>query len=711
MAATGISPLPKFQFSQNGIPVAGGLVFTYESGTTIKQATYTNSQGATPNTNPIVLDANGQCDMWLIQGLYYTIVLSPQGDTDPPSNPYWTEPNITNDAGVLAGNLGASDGVALVNGAAWYASNITSFDATGVPDGASIIFYGRTTENDGGGGVFTYVQSSVQPADGGVVFAPSGGGRLIRNGWTVLGFNGPVNVKWYGSQVDGTTDDTASNQLALASGQTGIYFPPGVSVISAALSLTTSQQMIFGNQNNSIISSNVNNLPIFTVSSGATLFDVEMHSLNLTRSITAVAGGNGITCQGQTERFNFHNLLIENQYVGMSLLSTNYGNVFQCDIRANISDGILMQNTASSGVCQWILDTVLCQLNGGWGFNFQAVSGPSSFQVGSIVNCYTFANTAGGVKLNGVSGVPITGLRFVGGLFSSDGGDEIYVNTYNGSQICIKDVYIQGAGVGPTGPTQTTAPSNVGNGINITANNYLCEISAAHINDCSYNGIVTSAVSTIVSGGGAITDNGVATAGATLQNGILVVASSGGRLIVSGMAVGIGADQLYGVYGDSGVNLSVCDSDLTGNATGAVTAASNLTSITAVGNLPDSLPNTMPGALSVGGAFSAASVKNSGIYSSLSKTVVSTASLTTITLSTTYTYLTGSAGASMAVTLPAGASGIDGELITIMSVNARSSATWVSTGASFVGAPSTIAALTPYTFQYDSASTAWYLTN
>ena len=93
MPAT-IAPLAKFQFNQGNAPLAGGLLFTYAAGTTTKLATYTDSSGSTPQTNPIVLDSNGQCSPWLIPGQLYKFVLSPPTDTDPPSNPYWVEDNV-----------------------------------------------------------------------------------------------------------------------------------------------------------------------------------------------------------------------------------------------------------------------------------------------------------------------------------------------------------------------------------------------------------------------------------------------------------------------------------------------------------------------------------------------------------------------------------------------------------------------------------------
>jgi hypothetical protein len=93
-----LSPVPKLQFFQQGTttPLAGGLLFTYSSGTTTKTNTYQNvqSSGGAPNTNPIVLDSNGECVCFLDSTIQYTFTLSPPGDTDPPSNPLYSVDNV-----------------------------------------------------------------------------------------------------------------------------------------------------------------------------------------------------------------------------------------------------------------------------------------------------------------------------------------------------------------------------------------------------------------------------------------------------------------------------------------------------------------------------------------------------------------------------------------------------------------------------------------
>ena len=67
-----------WQFSDNnGVPLSGGLLYTYAAGTTTPQTTYTSNTGLTFNANPVVLDSAGRVsgEIWLTQGQAYKFVL------------------------------------------------------------------------------------------------------------------------------------------------------------------------------------------------------------------------------------------------------------------------------------------------------------------------------------------------------------------------------------------------------------------------------------------------------------------------------------------------------------------------------------------------------------------------------------------------------------------------------------------------------------
>lgn len=70
MANYTLSPEPYLHFEYtDGRPVAAGQVFTYLAGTTTPATTYSTSSGTT-NTNPIILDAGGNCSVFLAPGSY-----------------------------------------------------------------------------------------------------------------------------------------------------------------------------------------------------------------------------------------------------------------------------------------------------------------------------------------------------------------------------------------------------------------------------------------------------------------------------------------------------------------------------------------------------------------------------------------------------------------------------------------------------------------
>ena len=66
-----ISPVPFLQFfDANGIPLAGGKLYTYAAGTTTPLDTYTTNSGGTANANPVILDSAGRASVWLGAAMY-----------------------------------------------------------------------------------------------------------------------------------------------------------------------------------------------------------------------------------------------------------------------------------------------------------------------------------------------------------------------------------------------------------------------------------------------------------------------------------------------------------------------------------------------------------------------------------------------------------------------------------------------------------------
>lgn len=100
-------------FDNNGIPLAGGFLYTYAAGTTTPQTTYTTNAGNIANSNPIVLDAYGRVpnEIWLTEGQSYKFIL--QDSTTAQIGSWDNIPGI-NDISALSNTTNINLGDALV---------------------------------------------------------------------------------------------------------------------------------------------------------------------------------------------------------------------------------------------------------------------------------------------------------------------------------------------------------------------------------------------------------------------------------------------------------------------------------------------------------------------------------------------------------------------------------------------------------------------
>jgi len=109
---------PRFQATDtNGLPLAGGKLYTYTAGTSLAAPTYSDPQGTVANTNPVVLDSYGGA---IVRGVgSYKFVLKDASD-----NTLWTmdyifmanlQDVIPADAAVSAGRASVSAAAALVS--------------------------------------------------------------------------------------------------------------------------------------------------------------------------------------------------------------------------------------------------------------------------------------------------------------------------------------------------------------------------------------------------------------------------------------------------------------------------------------------------------------------------------------------------------------------------------------------------------------------
>jgi len=245
------------QFLDNaGNVLTGGKIETYAAGTTTPQATYTSSNGGTPHSNPIILDASGRVpggEIWLTDGLSYKFILRDANDvliatydnvTGINSNfvAFTNQQEIqTATAGQTVFNLTTTtyqpatnslsvfvDGVNQYGPGAQYAYLETDSDTvtfvTGLHVGAEVKF--TTSQLNSSGLQANAFQVSYTPPFTNSVTTNVG-----------LKLAETVSVKDFGAVGDGVTDDTAEINNAIvavnAAGGGTVFFPEGTYLVSA----------------------------------------------------------------------------------------------------------------------------------------------------------------------------------------------------------------------------------------------------------------------------------------------------------------------------------------------------------------------------------------------------------------------------------------------------------------------------------------------
>ncbi len=125
---------PKFRaFDANGDPLVGGRLYSFAAGTSTPQDTFTTRAGTIANTNPVILDANGEADVWTTPGLLYKFTLKDTADVEQWSvDNYPSGEQVASTTSGLAATVDPGGRITLVSG-----SPVTTIDISA----ATTIFY------------------------------------------------------------------------------------------------------------------------------------------------------------------------------------------------------------------------------------------------------------------------------------------------------------------------------------------------------------------------------------------------------------------------------------------------------------------------------------------------------------------------------------------------------------------------------------------
>lgn len=412
------------------------------------------------------------------------------------------------------------------------------------------ILAGYASAGDGGGGWVTYVSTDTTSADNSCTIFVDANSRR----WYRVVPVGPIHAKWCGATGNGSTDDTTALRAALAASQSVfVDSSPNCYVVSNTLTVAPGQSLAGDSEFTSCLQANTASIPILIdqTHNDTTNTAMVVRNLKLDRSTPATAGGDGIHFGSYATSVLFDHLAVQNQYEGISLTSTDGGNINNTTTTSNYDNGVLITSSSWYPTIQWSMNNVFSGYNESNGFKATGTSGAGCGSMGTWINLSTFANVGHGVIVTAPgSGDCLQGFRLTGGFFGQDGNDEIYVDNFNtgAGQNTVEPLYTELAGTSTTGRTGSHAASNVGSGIYLSANAGPTEVKCGVCNQHSYDGLTTFASFTTVTGGN-YTNNGLG-AGAGRHNGINIAGGNANGVLITGVTAGNtggNTSQLYGI--------------------------------------------------------------------------------------------------------------------------------------------------------------------
>jgi hypothetical protein len=376
-------------FTNDGVPLAGGLIYTYLAGTNTPAASYTTNAGTIAHSNPIVLDSAGRVptgEIWLTDGISYKFVLSDANDTllATYDNIVGINSNFINYTGsqeIQTATAGQTvftlttmqyqpgtgslsvfvDGVNQYGPGAQYAyvetsGTVVTF-ASGLHVGASIKF--TTTQINASSYGDAFQISYTPPFTNSV--ATNVGDKLSQY----------VSVVDFGAVGDGVTDDTTAFVAALAASN-AVMIPANFTMkITSQIALTSSKTIYGMDRFSSVIYADIDDYAIHIYDAGAAA-QLSISSLTLQGNV-AKANSAGIYVFGPTVN-NLQNLRIKDfSKQAVTFVQSVSSSIKSCLI-TNVGTGVQIDAGATFSVSPSIVDVYVSSATNGVYFKGQCVS-------------------------------------------------------------------------------------------------------------------------------------------------------------------------------------------------------------------------------------------------------------------------------------------------------------------------------------------------
>ena len=384
-----LSPLlkPRFFVNATNKPLVGGKLYTYLAETTTPATTYSNDTG-TPNTNPIILDANGECNLYLDDDKVYRLILKDANDVT-----YFDKDRVS--------SIGGGDYKVLTfNTVADLKLKIGS-DKEPVAQTS-----GYYTAGDGGGNSFYWDGTSSEDDNGGTIIKPtfvSGAGR-----WLAIESK-KANVLQFGAKGDNNTDDYFAIKSALdAVGSFGVLTFPKTSTnifLTSAELFFYEGQLIEGFGGTSVVTNNGTQIKLTASALGV------MSPIN--KSTTKYSG---------TFKSIYFNAQGFGEY-GLSLYNCSYFNVEHCAANSSKANG-----------CGLLLDS-----NVSLQCYFNIIRGGRFFAIGTGASAIRFTRGANAnTVIGGKCGSSYCGMEFLQSssgniIIGTDFEDNTFCHVYSDS--------------------------------------------------------------------------------------------------------------------------------------------------------------------------------------------------------------------------------------------------------------------------------------